>query len=251
MTTIRALTKEIRETNERLGWLDNENTWGELLALFRTEISEMVGHYRIRRMASYTTSLGKPDDVGAELADATIRLLSMYDIRDIPIFDMDNELADVPPLDVALDDFEDTFGDWVDWLHRRAAELWENPTWEGPLMLRALVTFAERWGLDLTAEVERKMAYNATRERHHGGTISGPLASAPDEPSVADLERQIGGHLKSAELLMHQAIRLPEMKSWPAVKTVDWLVERGMTGRAAREAITSVIREGVARRIGL
>jgi hypothetical protein len=51
-----------------------------------------------------------------------------------------------------------------------------------------LVTFAERWGLDLTAEVERKAAHNATRERKHGGTISDRPATATDLPGFVGFD---------------------------------------------------------------
>jgi hypothetical protein len=46
---------------------------------------------------------------------------------------------------------------------------------EAPLMLRALVGVAERYGIDLEAEYARKIAYNRTRPYQHGGrTLADP-----------------------------------------------------------------------------
>ena len=190
MKSLEEMTTEIRECNQAKGWLDTKNTWGELLALLHTELAEITGAYRKHRLADATfeptasASLNaklppvKPEGVGSELADTLIRLLSMYDVYNIPVFDMDCELADVASLNIADEDVPDTFGDWVAWLHRKADALWDFPTWEGPVFLRALVAFAAKWEQNLAAEYERKIAYNWTRQVKHGETISDALPAS-------------------------------------------------------------------------
>jgi hypothetical protein len=212
MKTLGEMTTETREVNEAKGWLAQSNTWGELLALLHSEISEMVKEYRLHRLADATAkyprcaflpceafadycgpglpcdNLGhsagppKPEGVGSELADVLIRFLSMYDINKIEPYDMGMRVSDVARLDMRVEEVEPPFGDWVTWLHRKASSLWENPDRRAPYFLRAVATFADRWGIDLAAEYERKTAYNRTREYQHGGTISDvPAPGYPQE----------------------------------------------------------------------
>ena len=172
MITLRELADQIREVNIAHGWRDDDTSWDDLIALLHTEISECVGHWRVRRLASYVTATGKPDDVAAELADAVIRLLDMCDVHGEVAFDMDCELADVasraPERELL------TFGAWISWLHAQADRMWEHPG-NAPIFLRAVVTAARRFHIDLEKAVLLKLEYNRTRPFQHGGTIGGSL----------------------------------------------------------------------------
>jgi len=169
MSTLRQMTAEVVDLNTAKGWRNVINPWGDYVALFHTEVSEILENYRDRRLAAYTTATGKPDDVGSELADCLIRLLDMCDAHGFPVFDMDMELADVAPIDPAPEFELGGFGSWVAWLHDGATEMWLSRDYASPLMLRRLVAFCGRWNIDLAAEFERKMAYNWTRPYQHGG----------------------------------------------------------------------------------
>jgi hypothetical protein len=116
----------------------------------------------------------KPEGVGSEFADMVIRLLDMCDVFGVDAFDMDVELADIPPLSPGLDPEEGaTFGDWMAWLHAKIAETIQD-TYVTAGTLRAVVTAAGHFGIDLTAEYQRKIAYNRTRAFQHGGrSLSG------------------------------------------------------------------------------
>lgn len=177
------LTAEIRENNIAKGWRPaeggpGENTFGDYLALLHSEVSEALEAYRDHRLQDATASLTcgptgvailpKPEGVGSELADVLIRLLDMCDVFGIKPFDMDCELADVAPAPLV----PGSFGDHMALLHFRAAQI--VPTWRTvnqllATFLRTLVAVSGCYGIDLTAEVERKVAYNRTRSFRHGG----------------------------------------------------------------------------------
>lgn len=172
MKTIRLMSLEVRALNTAKGWRDTINTPGEYGSLLHSEISEILEAYRDRGTNSYTSPAGKPDDVGSECADTLIRLLDMCDVAKVKVFDMDCELADVTGRDDTA--HLTTFGEWVFWLHGEAHAVPSGMPWQAPMMLRSLVAFCDRWGVDLSVEYERKMAYNRTRPYQHGGrTLSG------------------------------------------------------------------------------
>jgi NTP pyrophosphatase (non-canonical NTP hydrolase) len=182
--TIQQMTAEVREVNTALGWHDDTNTLGDLVSLMNTEVGEALEAYRDYRLEdgtdnSYWNAAGlpKPEGVGSEFGDLVIRLVSTCDLIGVPVFDGDVELADVGPGNTGMPDAPHvlvTFGDWMAWLSRCIDRFWD--TRDGPAMLRAIVTVAVRFGIDLTAEYERKIAYNRTRPFQHGGrTLTGPL----------------------------------------------------------------------------
>lgn len=194
--SLRDLTAEVRALNTEKGWRTGDNTLGDYIALIHTEIAEATEAYRDHRLADATRppcgragvtescpdhGPGKPEGVGAELADVLIRLIDLCDVHEFTLFDMDCELADVAPIHVSAINtpYElGTFGDHMAWLHGCADEVWQTRNRNAPYgayLLRALVTVAEKYGIGLAAEYTRKMAYNWTRPFQHGGrTLSDP-----------------------------------------------------------------------------
>jgi NTP pyrophosphatase (non-canonical NTP hydrolase) len=199
--TLGQMADEIREVNVAKGWRPAEggpgdSTWGDYWALVNTELGEMTEAYRDHRLADATnvydcvpegcygkadcadghdaSALPKPEGVGSEMADVLIRVLDTADVfgvrieRDLELGD----LADLPAIGA------DSFGGHVAWLHWKAGQVWIGSDFGGvaPVvhLLRALVTVARDYQIDLDAEYERKIAYNRTRGFQHGGrTITG------------------------------------------------------------------------------
>jgi len=194
--TIGAMIADIRQNNIGMGWRSaaggpGENTLGDYIALLHTELGEATEAYRDWKLADGTgpdhelriNSFGqcaecdrpnhdgiyKPEGVGSELADVLIRLLDTGDVFGFTVFDPDFELDDVA--DLVVDPICPrlvSFGDHIAWLHRRVDAVWTN-THTAPLALRALVTVARKYNINLMWEYRRKMQYNRTRPFRHGG----------------------------------------------------------------------------------
>lgn len=172
--TLAQMTAEVIELNTEKGWRADTNTAGEYEALLHSEAAEMLEAFRDYRLRPMTREDGKPLDVASEMADILIRLLDTADILGLGLR-VDRTLVDVPTSPIPAGVV--TFGDQVSWLHKRICQL--TPVTAGDahpaeMILRTLVTLAGKYGYDMDAEYERKMAWNWTRPYQHGGrTISG------------------------------------------------------------------------------
>jgi NTP pyrophosphatase (non-canonical NTP hydrolase) len=87
MTTLAEMKQEVARVNAEHGWYDEPRTFGELIALLHSEVSEALEAYRKWGLEDQTETqwvsiqgkkvLPKPEGVGSELADVFIRLLDM------------------------------------------------------------------------------------------------------------------------------------------------------------------------------
>lgn len=76
--TITELQTQVHETAISKGWYAEPRTFGDLIALVHSELSEALEAFRETGKVEWTVSTaGKPEGAAIELADAVIRILDM------------------------------------------------------------------------------------------------------------------------------------------------------------------------------
>ena len=185
------LQKEAHAIAKEHGWWDTERTFGDLIALVHSKLSEALEWYRTwggvrlgsNPPESMTNNLGQPIGVASELADVVIRVADMAEHYGIDATPYINWLTAYELKQ--LERF--SFGEWIALLHSLLSEaLVASHKWPifqhkaNPVVVNAWVHktgnfigciqhMAAHYGIDLDAAIEAKMEYNRTRSYRHGG----------------------------------------------------------------------------------
>lgn len=189
------LQQEIHRVNIANGWFDPEKPqrlFPEEVALIHSEISEAFEAYRdwgLEDMTEEPTEEGglpKPQGVASELADVVVRLLDACTRSQISGADIEAMHEDALSEEHAEQIEEGIagiksmpFGSVISLLHREVSLIVAN----SPLPPREQIAaglastytiinlICSAYDFDLIAEVERKVAYNATRGYRHGNKL--------------------------------------------------------------------------------
>jgi NTP pyrophosphatase (non-canonical NTP hydrolase) len=179
---------EVAAYCELMGWNDSPVTFPAALALLHSEVAEASDAWRVHGLADATRYLEhmheddgtvegcpgcfqnpKPEGVGSEFADILIRALDDSDRFGLPT-------TDYVEADQGVFALDDGFLENMNALHCAIARVslaretcYEDPARELAGVIMFLRQLCGLYGIDLQAEYTRKMAYNRTRPRRHGG----------------------------------------------------------------------------------
>ena len=168
------LQKEAHAIAKEKGWWDQERTFGDLIALIHSELSEALEAYRKTgwpwlRVNEWRCDVhGEPMGVASELADVVIRVADMAEWYGLSF-----------PIHLLHINNTRSFGDWIAECHSSVSEVLAtfkrfpaNPELIcGSLwgLLGHVFSMAAHYDIDLDAAIAAKMEYNRTRQYRHGG----------------------------------------------------------------------------------
>ena len=179
------LQREAHGIAKSKGWWDEERTFGELIALVHSELSEALEAYREygntthawMELVDEDSDDRIPVGVGHELADVVIRVADMAEHYNVTL-ELDWPVQVFHPLP------DSHFGENINVLHDALSDassayradkmepyVEDYPAWIGCIGGFASMVYdlAAHYSIDLDAAIEAKMEYNRTRPYRHGG----------------------------------------------------------------------------------
>ena len=169
--TLTDLQREAHAIAKDHGWWDEERTFGELIALVHSELSEALEAYRetkwhlsdadVQILTAEALRQGKkPVGVASELADVVIRVADMAEWYEWKL----------PKRQLLAFDPNESFGEHIVSAHEMLSGVRGS---EPAVVLSDFVEYiramASHYGIDLDAAIAAKMFYNRTRPYRHGG----------------------------------------------------------------------------------
>ena len=198
-------TKEVHQNAVEHGWWDEKRSFGDIISLCHSELSEALEEFRAGRPMVWQGCQGsstpccregcgdwedgvceincldeKPEGIAVELADCIIRVLDWFGKEELDADTLVAEAKKAVVCDVPGRIYASTLGDRIARWHlllSLAYSCWCRASAQYAAALRMALCVAEieawavREGVDMEAILEQKHAYNKTRPYRHGGKI--------------------------------------------------------------------------------
>lgn len=178
------LAKEIHQNAVEHGWWDKEPTFGSLISLMHSELSEALEELRSNRPMMYFVETNgfvvsdmserkdeKPEGIAVELADCIIRILDWAGREEV---DVDYYIKTMEENRYHESVIDDDFGGFIAVCHSLLSGAYTEKDEVGKSMHLCLeivyiMDWATKEGVDMYAIIREKMDYNKTRPYRHGG----------------------------------------------------------------------------------
>lgn len=195
--------EEVHQNAVEHGWWDEPRTFGEIVALCHSELSEAMEEFRAKLPMFWQhcqeskapcdreycgdwsdgvceiNALGdKPEGIAVELADCIIRILDLIGRWELSADNLMGEAKNIILCDVPARIYDATLGDCIARWHlllSLAYSCWcrRSGTWDAALRMamciNEILEWAEENGVDMEMVLEVKHEYNKGRPYRHGG----------------------------------------------------------------------------------
>lgn len=192
MMKLNKFAQAVHENAVKHGWWDEERTFGEIIALCHSELSEALEELRTNRPMMYFVETNgfvvtdmserkdeKPEGVAVELADCIIRVLDYFGKEELDVDALMQEAMKAVMCDVPGRIYAATLGDCISRWHlllSLAYSCWckASGTHASALRMARCVCEILAWGkvtdgVDFEMILDIKHEYNKTRPYRHGG----------------------------------------------------------------------------------
>lgn len=190
--SLNELAKEAHQIAVEHGFWDPEPSFGDLVALMHSELSEALEEYRAGNrirpgeptpmvyysgrgyVATDTTECcKKPEGIAVELADCIIRILDWAGHEGTNV---DYYIKTMESTRDHKSVFDEDFGDFISFCHTILSNAYIQKDELGRGMCLCLeiiyiLEWAEKERVDMEAVIREKMEYNRTRPYRHGGKL--------------------------------------------------------------------------------
>lgn len=192
MMKLNKFAQEVHENAVKHGWWDEPRTFGEIVALCHSELSEALEEYRSGKPMAYFVERNgftvtemrerrgeKAEGIAVEMADCIIRVLDYFGKEELDVDALMQEAMKAVMCDVPGRIYAATLGDCISRWHlllSLAYSCWckASGTHASALRMARCVCEILAWGkvtdgVDFEMILDIKHEYNKTRPYRHGG----------------------------------------------------------------------------------